>query len=604
MEIHLRIPAERWCITKKEFFDFVEDVRRLWKRGAIPTLTDWPNLKHDCHMHGPNLYEVNVHHVKPLTLAAGGMSYALMKHPEGLPCEVFVSHAWAEGVFELCGHVRRAWPQGLKKQNLYCCLLANPQNLDIEALLNRPPIESPFALAMQRASHVLVIPNDTVSIYTRLWCVYEIFLASEWKKTCVIPAQPPWSALRHMVTWTLLPSVIGLALGCLWLIAVHFSPESMELHTRVLDNGLLLSLELALVTAIIDLTVRLCAVYNCRWHLHFPRWSLLGHLGFCLLQMLMQVSSSACIVPWGVFPSGFSTVYDHILHYGIAFCVWSGGTVFCLARAHTELERKEMHRQASCLSFDSLDQAVCSNALDEERIRCAISGSEDNVLLAVNVLKSAGACNPLLQRAYTIGLDVRGSGIGHVFMRALAAAGIWVVSIMEELASSSIWEDCPNGQIWSIALAGGIPVCMLGTLLAARYWRPYGPEKVTFVMNSCMFTGLSAILLPFLIAAAQGLREFKRLPVVVRLAHSPQITECPSYATWFGAVMLRPLLAFATLLLAWFGPLLMHLIYGRDEPEDLSCPHAKERDFSGVQPDLELDVDIVDIDRCDSGKTS
>eukprot|EP00435_Cladocopium_sp_Y103_P026464 s789_g6.t1 len=407
---------------------------------------------------------------------------------------------------------------------------------------------------MQRASHVLVIPNDTVSIYTRLWCVYEIFLASEWKKTCVIPAQPPWSALRHMVTWTLLPSVIGLALGCLWLIAVHFSPESMELHTRVLDNGLLLSLELALVTAIIesemklvdhwaetneDLTVRLCAVYNCRWHLHFPRWSLLGHLGFCLLQMLMQVSSSACIVPWGVFPSGFSTVYDHILHYGIAFCVWSGGTVFCLARAHTELERKEMHRQAS------------SNALDEERIRCAISGSEDNVLLAVNVLKSAGACNPLLQRAYTIGLDVRGSGIGHVFMRALAAAGIW------ELASSSIWEDCPNGQIWSIALAGGIPVCMLGTLLAARYWRPY------------------------------GLREFKRLPVVVRLAHSPQITECPSYATWFGAVMLRPLLAFATLLLAWFG------IYGRDEPEDLSCPHAKERDFSGVQPDLELDVDIV-----------
>ena len=29
--------------------------------------------------------QVNVHYIKPVTLAAGGMSYALMKHPEGLP---------------------------------------------------------------------------------------------------------------------------------------------------------------------------------------------------------------------------------------------------------------------------------------------------------------------------------------------------------------------------------------------------------------------------------------------------------------------------------------------------------------------------------------
>ena len=32
-----------------------------------------------------------------MTLKAGGMSYALMKHPKGLSCDVFISHAWAEG---------------------------------------------------------------------------------------------------------------------------------------------------------------------------------------------------------------------------------------------------------------------------------------------------------------------------------------------------------------------------------------------------------------------------------------------------------------------------------------------------------------------------
>ncbi|OLQ06725.1 hypothetical protein AK812_SmicGene9939 [Symbiodinium microadriaticum] len=54
-------------------------------------------------------------------------------------------------------HVARPWR--------YCCLLANPQNLDISALLSGPPEESPFARAMQAASHVLVIPNDTVSAW-------------------------------------------------------------------------------------------------------------------------------------------------------------------------------------------------------------------------------------------------------------------------------------------------------------------------------------------------------------------------------------------------------------------------------------------------------
>ena len=39
---------------------------------------------------------------------------------------------------------------------------------------------------------------------------------------------------------------------------VQFFPDSMELHTRVLDNGVLLSLELALATAVIEAMVMRC----------------------------------------------------------------------------------------------------------------------------------------------------------------------------------------------------------------------------------------------------------------------------------------------------------------------------------------------------------
>ena len=44
--------------------------------------------------------QVNEHYVKPLTQAAGGMSYALMKHPEGLLCQA--RRMWAGSDYSAC----------------------------------------------------------------------------------------------------------------------------------------------------------------------------------------------------------------------------------------------------------------------------------------------------------------------------------------------------------------------------------------------------------------------------------------------------------------------------------------------------------------------
>jgi hypothetical protein len=40
------------------------------------------------------MYTITDQFIKPTTHAAGGMSWALMLHPEGLQCDLFVSHAW------------------------------------------------------------------------------------------------------------------------------------------------------------------------------------------------------------------------------------------------------------------------------------------------------------------------------------------------------------------------------------------------------------------------------------------------------------------------------------------------------------------------------
>ena len=54
--LHQRISPDRWCVTRRELYAFVAEVRQLWLNGAIPNNRDRPNPVHDDAEHGPNLY--------------------------------------------------------------------------------------------------------------------------------------------------------------------------------------------------------------------------------------------------------------------------------------------------------------------------------------------------------------------------------------------------------------------------------------------------------------------------------------------------------------------------------------------------------------------
>ena len=126
---------------------------------------------------------MNEQHIKPETSRAGKMSWALMMNPDGLDCDLFISHAWQEGVFEFLMKVIGSWPSSMR--HAWCCMLANPQNLNIGALLQSPK-DSPFALALEASKLVLVVPNRQRSVYTRLWCAYEAYLAQASGKDIII----------------------------------------------------------------------------------------------------------------------------------------------------------------------------------------------------------------------------------------------------------------------------------------------------------------------------------------------------------------------------------------------------------------------------------
>jgi len=211
-ELHRKVAAEKWGVTKADLKRLRRDVWKAVKNGSIvPTELDPFDPRDD--IFGPSIYTINEQYIKPVTAEAGNMSWALMKHPKGLKVDLFVTHAWQEGIFEFIDKVLTSWPRSC--QSAWCCMLANPQNLDISSLISCPK-SSPFALALRVVKCMLVVPNRRLSIYTRLWCAYEAHLAYEWNKVVLTASASPWASFHQALPAVLLCVVLGGLLAFAW----------------------------------------------------------------------------------------------------------------------------------------------------------------------------------------------------------------------------------------------------------------------------------------------------------------------------------------------------------------------------------------------------
>ena len=207
-DLHRSVPADRWCVSYLDLAFLRQEVLSALGSGQIR-----PEPGEDAsEAFGPSIYTVNEQYVKPVTWLAGKMSWALMRNPEGLGCDLFISHAWQEGIFEFMAKVRHSWPRGMR--TAWCCMLANPQNLDISSFLKSPKT-SPFAIALDASRVVLVVPNRHQSVYTRLWCSYEAYLAQEGGKTILIARSSNMLQIFRSLRWATLAALLGAGLGIL-----------------------------------------------------------------------------------------------------------------------------------------------------------------------------------------------------------------------------------------------------------------------------------------------------------------------------------------------------------------------------------------------------
>jgi len=118
--------------------------------------------------------------ISPATSQFVNRGYArLLNECQLLPLEVFVIHCWDGGFEDFIKTVNGVFSSYASPPNLWICATALWQGGDLRTA-RRPgldPAKAPFAEAMRRAQTVLVVRNTQVDLYTRLWCIWEMYLA-------------------------------------------------------------------------------------------------------------------------------------------------------------------------------------------------------------------------------------------------------------------------------------------------------------------------------------------------------------------------------------------------------------------------------------------
>lgn len=458
-ELHERVPPHMWCITRQDLVHFESTVRQAWLRGEIPDNQFQPNKFHHDPDIGPNIHQVNEHFIKPITRHSGGMSYALMLHPSGLPCDLFVTHCWAEGIFEFCRKCLSAWPKGRK--HLWCCFTANPQNANIAELLMGSVMQSPFAKALRHAKHMLVIPNRHCSIYLRLWCVLEAKLAIEHGLEITLPSAVPRTKLAI---------AMGQVLAC-WVPAMAYSIRiTMLYYTQQYVHW-----------AVATVVPLLCSLFV-RFR---PKSTLLVRA--CAQAVFLGLWGG---IPYYVLFQSTQDPYRRLVVAGLVLGLFTVGGQWTFE----QLKQAVLQNESDQLTFTSVVKATCSSSFDEVRLRAAISGQEDEIDGMISTLRAVGTYNEAVRDDCAKGFDpAQGRRLDISNAALMCFFSGFCLTLVEVRASSPLgywYKQAPGAvTIAAVFLPGSL-------LILSASFRP-GVRSTVFALRCIWFCswGLAAALL-------------------------------------------------------------------------------------------------------------
>ena len=132
-----------------------------------------------------NMYDINVHFIKPWTSGTGCSIACLMEDNQG-PVDLMVSHSWAGSVMESLNSIKTITTMYLvpKETQIFFCTMCMYQaddgaigGLSITEQLEKKPFQTIIYNEPQRGMFII---HTTISeVYERLWCVHEVDEAIE-----------------------------------------------------------------------------------------------------------------------------------------------------------------------------------------------------------------------------------------------------------------------------------------------------------------------------------------------------------------------------------------------------------------------------------------
>ncbi|CAJ1390987.1 unnamed protein product [Effrenium voratum] len=156
-------PTEFNAVTLQQLRDLAEEMR-----SAAPQET-------------VNMYQVNDQVVKP-ACKKHQKPYARILNLEGLQVQCFVTHAWKEELFKFIWSIEHCFTHTPEKPNFWICIFAILQSdsqKELSDQLGGDPARAPFTEALRRSNRYLVVRNDAVDVFTRIWCCWELYCAAQ-----------------------------------------------------------------------------------------------------------------------------------------------------------------------------------------------------------------------------------------------------------------------------------------------------------------------------------------------------------------------------------------------------------------------------------------
>ena len=472
-------------MTKEQMHEFWERVRDCVTQKMITVDPEFGNVEDFAHKElGPTIYETNRGCIQPITAKAGGMSWALMKNEHGLTADLFVTHAWREGVYEFLLKLLHQWP--VRARSAWICFLAIPQNSDPGLLVSSAVADTPFHRALSTSKYMLVVPNHSCSIYTRLWCVYEAYVAIQGVQHRDMDIYTPkYPRPRELV----IPLVIGCVAGVFGFV---FGVACALRVSLCFWSGIRLGPasglgEVYFTWAVVRVLVRKCEL---RWRMaeerawrtrtqhYMERFALL--LAFECIGFFFMTFAAGTVIVLLILPDSAPCV-SH-LGYGerltclllvVTFTISYLCEIFIVTGSHmAEIEASELH-------FTSVSHAACTSETDKQRISDQIRDKERDINDTINTLRNVGRYNKRVLRNLHLGLSQRLCRQSVNVGRALCALVSYLFWLLTDIA-------CPGGDF---ALPAALLVLCVAMLCLSYIINSF-KELSIFAIEVGFFSGL------------------------------------------------------------------------------------------------------------------